>query len=148
VLPDSSYDAPSTSWDMTTVSKMGPTTTVRSAKAQGLKAKPASRVKPAQSNQSEGQSEIKGGQQLVHPEPHRGDPTSSSFVSESRAGSFLHTPSCGLAPRCLDFPTRDYSGKTLETTWSGFYWGEGEGHWPMSDPIQRHLPWLALTHER
>jgi hypothetical protein len=34
---------------------------------------------------------------LAHPVPHRGDPTSSSFISESRPGDFLHAPSCGLA---------------------------------------------------
>jgi hypothetical protein len=45
--PDSSYDAPSTSWDMATISKMGPTIGVGPAKAQGSKAKSASRVKAA-----------------------------------------------------------------------------------------------------
>jgi hypothetical protein len=38
---DSLYDTPFTSWDTTTISKMGPTITVGSAKAQGSKAKPA-----------------------------------------------------------------------------------------------------------
>jgi hypothetical protein len=52
--PDSSYDVPSTSWDTTTVSKIGPTIAVGSAKAQGSKVKPASQVRAAQSNQSEG----------------------------------------------------------------------------------------------
>jgi hypothetical protein len=37
-----------------------------SAKAQGLKAKPARRVRAAQSNQSDGRSVTKGGHQLVH----------------------------------------------------------------------------------
>jgi hypothetical protein len=48
--------------------------------AQGSKAKPARRVRAAQ---SEGQSNRKGGQQLVHLVPHRGNPVSSNFVSES-----------------------------------------------------------------
>jgi hypothetical protein len=91
VSPYSSYDAPSTSWDMATISTTGPIIVVGSAKAQGLKAKTASRVKAAQSNQSEGQSNTRGGQQLVHPEPYRGDPTSSSFISESQPRGFLHT---------------------------------------------------------
>jgi hypothetical protein len=48
---DSSNNAPYTSWDMATVSKMGPTIVVGSTKAQGLKAKP-----------TEGRSDTKGGQ--------------------------------------------------------------------------------------
>jgi hypothetical protein len=48
--------------------------------AQGPKAKPARWVRAAQ---SEGRSDTKGGQQLTHPVPHRGNPASSSFVSES-----------------------------------------------------------------
>jgi hypothetical protein len=60
-------------------------------KAQGSKAKPASWVSTAQSKQSEGQGDTKGGQQLAHLGPHRGDPTSSNFVSESCPGGFLHT---------------------------------------------------------
>jgi hypothetical protein len=40
-------------------------------------------VRAAQSNQSEGRSDTKGGQQLVHPAPHRGDLASSSFIYES-----------------------------------------------------------------
>jgi hypothetical protein len=70
---------------------------VGSIKAQGSKAKPTDRVRAAQSNQIEGQSATKDGQQLVHPLPHRGDPTSSSFISESQPGGFLRTPPCGLA---------------------------------------------------
>jgi hypothetical protein len=52
--PDCLYDAPSTSWDTAIVSIMGPTIAVGSAKAQGLKAKPTSRVRATQSNQSKG----------------------------------------------------------------------------------------------
>jgi hypothetical protein len=83
-------------------SKMSPTIAVRSAKAQGLKAKPTNWVRAVLSNQSEGQSATKGGQELAHPEPHQGDPASSSFVSESRLRGFLHAPLCGLAPHGLD----------------------------------------------
>jgi hypothetical protein len=36
--------------------------------------------------------------------PHWGDPTSSSFVSESWSGGFLHTPPCRLASSRLGFP--------------------------------------------
>jgi hypothetical protein len=59
---------------------------------------------------------------LAHLKPHRGDPTSSSFIFESRPRGFLHAPPCGLAPSCLGFSARDYPAKMLETTWSGFYW--------------------------
>jgi hypothetical protein len=82
VSPDSPYHVPSTSQDTSTVSKTGPTIVVGYAKAHDSKVKPASRVKVAQSNQSKEQSDTKGHQQLAHPEPHRGDPAFSSFVSE------------------------------------------------------------------
>jgi hypothetical protein len=52
--------------------------------------------------------------------PHYREPVPSSFVSEFWTGGFLHAPTCGLAPNCSGFPARDYSGKTLETTWPGF----------------------------
>jgi hypothetical protein len=42
------------------------------------------------------------------------DQTSSSFVSQSQPGGFLHTPLCGLAPSRSGFPTRDYLGKRLK----------------------------------
>jgi hypothetical protein len=57
--------------------------------------------------------------------PSRGYPTSSCFVSESQMGCFLHTHLCGLASSHPGFPTRDYSGKSLETTWPGFDQADG-----------------------
>jgi hypothetical protein len=60
--------------------------------AKGSKAKPAKHVRDSQSNQSKGRSDTRGGHQLAHPEPHRGDPVLSRIVSESRSGGFLHTP--------------------------------------------------------
>jgi hypothetical protein len=92
----------------------GPTT------AWGLNAEPANWVNDTPSEQSEGRSDIKGGKQLVHPGPHRGDPACSNFSSESWPGGFLHAPPCGVASSCLGLPTRDYSGMSLETTWPGF----------------------------
>jgi hypothetical protein len=50
---------------------------------------------------------------------------SSGFVSESRLEGFLHAPPCGLVSSCLGFPVRDYPGKSLETTYPKFEWGEG-----------------------
>jgi hypothetical protein len=35
---------------------------------------------------------------------HRGDPTSSCFVSESKLGGFLHAPPCGLASSRPSYP--------------------------------------------
>jgi hypothetical protein len=96
---------------------MGHTIVVVSTKAQGSNAKPTNWFRAVQNNQNEGRSDTKGGQQLVHSEPHRGDLTSSNFVSEPRPGGFLHAPRCGLAPSHSSFSTRDYVGKTLETTW-------------------------------
>jgi hypothetical protein len=96
---------------------------VGSAKAQGSKAKPTSHVRAAQSNQSEGRSDTMDGQQLTHLEAHRGDTTSSSFVSESQPGGFLYAPSCGLAPSHPGFPARDYQGKMLKTTLFRFHPG-------------------------
>jgi hypothetical protein len=51
---------PYTSWDTTTILKMGPTIVAGSAKAQGSRQNPLSWVRAAQSNQSEGQSDAKG----------------------------------------------------------------------------------------
>jgi hypothetical protein len=45
MLPNSSYDAPSTLQDTATVYKTGPMIVVGSTKAQGSKAKPTSRVR-------------------------------------------------------------------------------------------------------
>jgi hypothetical protein len=111
---------PYTSWDMATISKIGPMIAKESAKAQGLKVKPASRVRAAQSNHSDGRSDTMGGQQLAHQEPHRGDLVSSSFVSKSRPKHFLHAPLCGMALSHPCFPARDYPGKTVETPGSEF----------------------------
>jgi hypothetical protein len=143
---DSLYEAPSISWDMETVSKMDPTITMGSTQAQDSKAKPASEVRAAQSNQSEGRSDTKYGQQLLHPKPHRGDPAFSTFISESRLGGFLHAPPCGLALSRPGFYARDYLGKTHETTWSRFDQGWG-GYWPLFGPMERHSPWLSITRE-
>jgi hypothetical protein len=89
MLPNSSYDAPSTLQDMATIYKMGPMIVVGSTKAQGSKAKPTSRVRVAQSNQSEGQSNTMGGQQLVHPTPHQGTRhPQASYLSPDQEISF------------------------------------------------------------
>jgi hypothetical protein len=78
-----------------------------------------------QSNQSEGRSDIKGGQHLAHLGPHRGDSTSSSFIYESQLRGFLHAPLCGLSLSRLSFPIRDYPRKKLDMTWPRFDRGCG-----------------------
>jgi hypothetical protein len=79
--------------------------------------------------------------------PHRGDLTSSSFVSESRLGGFRHVmspPPSGLASSCLSSPNRDYSGMMRETTRPGFPPG---GHLPLSGPMEGYICpcWLSPT---
>jgi hypothetical protein len=51
-----------------------------------------------------------------YPGTHRGEPTSSSFVYDSRPGGFLHAPPCRLASSQLGSPDMDYPGMTRETT--------------------------------
>jgi hypothetical protein len=80
------------SLDMTTISNIGPMIAVRSAKAQGLKAKPINGVEPPRATRARDKSTKRMVNILVHPVPHRGDPASSSFLSESRLRGFLHVP--------------------------------------------------------
>jgi hypothetical protein len=64
---------PYTSQDMATISETGPMIVVRSAKAQGLKAKHIDRVRAVQSNPSEGRSDTREGQHFGAPDaPSRG----------------------------------------------------------------------------
>jgi hypothetical protein len=50
-------------------------------------------------------------------QPHRRDPASSSFISESQPGGFLHAPPlCGLASSHPSFPAKDIPRKSHETT--------------------------------
>jgi hypothetical protein len=75
---------------------------VGSAKAQGSKVKPASHVRAAQSNQSEGQSDIKDSQQLA------------SYLSLDREISVTHL--CVGWHRVIWVFSVDYLGKTREIT--------------------------------
>jgi hypothetical protein len=63
--------------------------------------------------------------------PHRGDPTSSSFLSESQLGSFHHTPLRGLASSRPGSSNRYDPGTKWETTRPGL-------------ALEEHLPLLAL----
>jgi hypothetical protein len=113
---NSSHDAPSTSRDTTTISKRGPMIAEGPATLRVSRRNLPVRSESPRTTRVRDEGTQRGGQHLAHPEHHRGYLTSSSFVSESRSGGFLHAPPCGLAPCHLGFPTRDYLGKTLETT--------------------------------
>jgi hypothetical protein len=71
---------------------MGPTIAVGSAKAQCSKAKPIEGLEPPKAIRARDEATQRMVNILVHLVPHRGDPVSSSFVSKSRLGGFLHAP--------------------------------------------------------
>jgi hypothetical protein len=89
--------------NMATVSEMGPTTVMGADKAQGSKEKLiyGSELPRATTTRVSDEATQRMDNILVHPAPHRVDPTSSSFISGSRLGSF--TPLCGLASSRTDF---------------------------------------------
>jgi hypothetical protein len=89
---DSSRDAPYTLQDMATVSKTGPTFAMGSAKAQGSKTKFINGSEPPRATRVRDEATQRMANILAHPVPHRGDPASSSFVSESTLGGFFHAP--------------------------------------------------------
>jgi hypothetical protein len=115
------------------------------AKAQGSKAKSTSRVSAAQSKHNERQSDTKGAHHLAHWGPHRGDPTSLCFVFESWLGGFLQASPCGLVSNRPGFPTGDYPGKSLESTWPRF--DRGGGALGLVWSHREALALLALTHK-
>jgi hypothetical protein len=53
----------------------------------------------------------------------------------------FHAPQCGLAPSCPGFPP----GITRETHLKPPGLELIEGHEPLYDPMERFVPWLALT---
>jgi hypothetical protein len=75
-----------------TISKMGPMIAMGSAKAQGSKVKPIYGSELPKATRARDEATQRMANILAHPVSHRGDPTSSSFVSKYRPGSFLHTP--------------------------------------------------------
>jgi hypothetical protein len=78
--------------NLTTVSEMGPMIVVGSTKAQGLNAKSVYGLEPPRATRVRDQATQKMANILAHPSPHRGDPASSNFISESRLEGFLHAP--------------------------------------------------------
>jgi hypothetical protein len=69
-----------------TLSKMGPTIVVGSAKAQGSKAKSVYGLEPSRTTRARDEVTQRMANILAHPVPHQGDPASSCFISESRLG--------------------------------------------------------------
>jgi hypothetical protein len=78
--------------NMATISEMGPTITVGSAKAHGLKVKLVYRTEPLRTTRERDKVTQRMANILVHPALHCGNLASSGFVSESRPEDFLHTP--------------------------------------------------------
>jgi hypothetical protein len=109
---------------MATVSETGPIIAMGSAKAQVLKVKPVYELELARATRARDEATQRMPNILAHPVPHQGDPASSSFVSESRLGCFLHRPYMGWHLAIWVFYA-DYPGKKRETTWSGFDRGGG-----------------------
>jgi hypothetical protein len=124
--PNSLHDAPSTSLDMETVSKMGPTIAKGLQMLRVLMRNLPVDSEPPRATRARDEATQGVASSWHFSRTHRGDPTPSSFISESRPGGLLHASPCGLAPSRPGFPTRDYPRKTLETTWLGF--DQGWGH--------------------
>jgi hypothetical protein len=74
------------------VSETGPMIDVGSTKAQGSKAKPVNGSEPPKTTRARDEATQRMANILAHSVPHRGDLTSSSFVSEFRLRGFLHVP--------------------------------------------------------
>jgi hypothetical protein len=74
------------------VSETGPMIDVGSTKAEGSKAKPVNGSEPPKTTRARDEATQRMANILAHSVPHRGDLASSSFVSESRPGDFLHAP--------------------------------------------------------
>jgi hypothetical protein len=78
--------------NMATVSETGPMIVVGSTKAQDSKVKLVYGSEPPRATRARDKATQRMADILTHPVPHQGDPASSSFISESRLGGFLHTP--------------------------------------------------------
>jgi hypothetical protein len=76
----------------TIVSKIGPMIVVGSAKDKGSKAKLIYGSEPPRATRAWDEATQRMDNIFVHLVPHREDPVSTSFISESRLGGFLHAP--------------------------------------------------------
>jgi hypothetical protein len=115
-LSNTSHDVPTTLWDMINISKMGPMIVEWPAKLKVQRQNPPVGSASPRANRMRDkvtQGMANSGHFLG---PHRGDPTSSCIVSESRPRCFLQAPLCGLPSSRSYFPARDFPGKLCETT--------------------------------
>jgi hypothetical protein len=105
-LPYSSHITPvMTSQDTVTISQTGPTIAEGPTKLR-VRRKPPPPIGSVPPRENRARDKVTKGMAsswhfLV---PHRGDPTSSSFVSKSQPGGFLHAPPCGLHLAIQVFP--------------------------------------------
>jgi hypothetical protein len=130
---------------MTIISQTGPIIAEGPAKLSVLRQNPPVGSAPPIANRARDKATQRVASIWHFLEPHREDPTSTSLVSGSQSGGFLHTPPCGLASSHQGFLDRDYPRKSLETTWLGFDRGEG-GISPCLVLWTRICPsWLSLV---
>jgi hypothetical protein len=115
---------PSTTRDTTTISKMGLTIVVGLLKLKVRRQNHPVGSAPPRANRARDKATQTVASSWHTRDPIKENPASSSFVSESRSGGFLHTPPCGLASSHPSFPAMHYPGKLLETTWPGFDGGD------------------------
>jgi hypothetical protein len=114
-LPYSSHIAPAmTARNMTIVSQMGPTIFERSTKLRVLRKNLPVRLALPRANRVRDKVTQRVVSSWHFLGPHQGDPTSSSFVSESCPAGFLHAPPCGLASSHPCFPDSDYQESRLK----------------------------------
>jgi hypothetical protein len=96
-LPDSSHIMPSLTRYMETVSKMGPMIAMDLLELRVPRQNPPVGSTPPRAHRMRDKATQRVASNQRYLGPHREDPTSSSFVSESRLGGFCHTPPFGLA---------------------------------------------------
>jgi hypothetical protein len=111
---------PTTTQDTENISKTGPMIVVGLSKLRVLRQNPSVGSALPKANRVGDKATQRMASSWRYLGPHRGDPASSSFVSESWPGGFIHTPPCGLASSHPGSPDRDYLGMKHETTWPGF----------------------------
>jgi hypothetical protein len=141
--PDSSDIMPSTTRDMTTVSKIGPMISMGLLELRVPRQNPRVGSALSRANRARDKETQRKASSWRYPGPHRGNPVSSSFVSESWLGGFLHSPLCGLASSCPGSFDRNYQGTTRETTGPGFVRGASAPVWSYGEVLadaSSHLP--------
>jgi hypothetical protein len=99
---------------------MGPTISMGLLQLGVLRQNPPAGSAPLRENSVRDKATQRVASSWRYSRPYRGHPTSSSFVSESWPGGFLHALAHGLASSRPGSPDRDYLGMSHETTWPRF----------------------------